>query len=65
MLKKIGALWKKTDKNKQVFYAGNLDLGVLGTVSLAIFPNKNKEGNQPDFSINLLTPKEDGDFVKE
>ncbi|MDQ5987357.1 MAG: hypothetical protein CSYNP_03097 [Syntrophus sp. SKADARSKE-3] len=54
-LKKIGALWKKEDKNGNEYFSGNLDLGVLGNVSLAIFPNKNKEGEkQPDFTINLM-----------
>jgi uncharacterized protein (DUF736 family) len=54
MLKKIGVLWKKKDKNKEEFYSGSLDLGVLGTVQLAVFPNNNKKENQPDFAINLM-----------
>ena len=53
-IKKIGALWKKKDKNKNDFYAGELDLGVLGKVNLAIFPNQKKEDNHPDFTIHLL-----------
>lgn len=53
MLKRIGVLWKKKDKNKKEFYSGRLDLGALGTVQLAVFPNNNKRENQPDFAINL------------
>lgn len=29
MLKKIGVLWKKKDKNKEEFYSGSLDLGAF------------------------------------
>jgi len=58
MLKQIGVLWKKKDKNKQEFYAGTLDLGCLGQIKLAVFPNKNKKDNQPDMTINLLEGKE-------
>lgn len=35
-------------------YSGSLDLGVLGTLQLAVFPNNNKKENQPDFAINLM-----------
>jgi len=39
MLKKIGVLWKKRDKHEKENLSGSLDLGVLGTVNLAIFQN--------------------------
>jgi len=57
MLKKIGVLWKKADKNKAEYLSGTIDAGVLGTVHLAVFPNKKKKENQPDFTINLMEDK--------
>lgn len=59
--KKIGLLWSKKDKNENPFYSGILDLGILGQVSVMIFPNQRKETpEQPDASIQLvLGPKEE------
>ena len=50
--------WKKKDKNEKEFLSGSLDLGVLGTVSLAIFQNNKTDDNQPDCTIHLMTNKE-------
>ena len=36
-LKKIGALWKKSDKHGKDYLTGQLDLGVLGKVQIAVF----------------------------
>lgn len=64
-LKQIGSLWQKEDKNGEKYLSGNLDLSVFGSVKVAVFPNKKKEGNQPDYTIQLATPQKDNDFVKE
>ena len=60
-LKKIGALWKKSDKHGKDYLAGQLDLGVLGKVQIAVFqryqnlsnPEK-QNGRSPDVTIHLF-----------
>ena len=57
-LKKIGALWKKSDKHGKDYLTGQLDLGVLGKVQIAVFNNSEKQNEQsPDASIHMF----DGD----
>ena len=57
-LKKIGALWTKSDKHGKDYLAGQLDLGVLGKVQIAVFNNSEKQNEQsPDASIHMF----DGD----
>jgi len=54
-LKKIGALWKKSDKHGKDYLAGQLDLGVLGNVQIAVFNNSEKQNEQsPDASIHMF-----------
>jgi len=57
MLKSIGALWVREyekDGDKRKMLSGQLDLGALGTVNIAIFKNEGKEkDNQPDYRIFL------------
>ncbi len=54
-LKKIGALWKKSDKHGKDYLAGQLDLGVLGKVQIAVFQNPEKQNEQnPDATIHLF-----------
>ena len=54
-LKKVGVLWKKKDKNDKEFYSGVLDAGVLGHITVMVFPNSFKENeDQPDATINLV-----------
>lgn len=54
-LKRIGALWNKEDKNKQAYFSGTLDLGVLGEAQIMVFQNKHKEEeNHPDAIIHLV-----------
>jgi uncharacterized protein (DUF736 family) len=73
MKKTIGALWVKEyekDGQKRKMFSGELDLGVLGTVGIAIFKNEKKDKeNQPDYRIVLSEkPKEksaDNNNVKE
>lgn len=52
-MQKVGALWLK-EGEKGKFMAGELDLGVLGKVSLMVFKNNKKEkAEQPDYLIYL------------
>lgn len=54
-LKKIGALWKKSDKHGKDYLCGTLDLGVLGKVQVAVFQTTEKNGeNSPDATIHLF-----------
>ena len=54
-LKKIGALWKKSDKNGKDYLTGQLDLGVLGKVQIAVFQSPEKQNEQsPDATIHLF-----------
>ena len=63
MLKRTGALWKKTDKNGKEYLAGNIDFGALGVSAIMIFENSFKEKeNQPDYILNIVNdvePKEE------
>ena len=63
MSKTIGALWLKEfekDGQKKKMFSGELDLGALGTVGIAVFKNEKKDKeNQPDYKIVLSEkPKE-------
>ncbi len=59
-LKKVGALWKKQDKNTGEFLSGMLDLGILGQARLMVFPNRFKKAeNQPDATIQLVIGQKD------
>ena len=54
-LKKIGALWKKSDKHGKDYLTGQLDLGILGKVQIAVFQNPEKQNVQsPDATIHLF-----------
>ena len=54
-LKKIGALWKKSDKYGNDYLTGQLDLGVLGKVQIAVFQNPEKQNEQsPEATIHLF-----------
>jgi uncharacterized protein (DUF736 family) len=54
-LKKIGALWKKSDKHGKDYLTGQIDLGVLGNVQIAIFQTQEKQNEQsPDATIHLF-----------
>jgi len=48
-------LWKKSDKNGKDYLTGQLDLGVLGKVQIAVFeyPEKLKEHSQ-DSTIHMF-----------
>jgi hypothetical protein len=48
-------LWKKADKHGKDYLAGQLDLGVLGKVQIAVFNNSEKQNEQsPDASIHMF-----------
>ena len=61
MSKTIGALWLKDfekDGKKEKMMSGELDLGALGSISIAVFKNKKKDkDNQPDYRIVLSNSK--------
>ena len=54
-LKKIGVLWGKEGKNGK-YLTGTIDMGVLGKVNVAVFPNEKTEEDdkKPDARIYLL-----------
>jgi uncharacterized protein (DUF736 family) len=63
MAKQIGALWvneyKKNGETKKML-SGRLDLGTLGDVDIAVFPNERKEkASQPDYRI-ILSDRSNG-----
>ena len=53
-LKRIGALWAKTDKNKKDYFSGTIDLGGLGEMKIMVFKNEKVEENHPDWVIQLI-----------
>jgi len=57
MQKQIGALWVKEytkDGEAKKMLSGTLDLGIMGEVDIAIFPNdQKKEPKHPDYRIVL------------
>ncbi len=57
MSKTVGALWLREfekDGKKRKMMSGELDLGALGTIKIAVFKNDKKEkDNQPDYRIVL------------
>ena len=54
-LKKIGALWKKSDKHGKDYLTGQFDLGVLGKVQIVLFQTPEKQNYQsPDATIHLF-----------
>ncbi len=54
-LRKIGALWNKSDKHGKDYLAGELDLGVLGKVQIAVFQSDEKKSKQsPDATIHMF-----------
>ncbi|MBI5666271.1 MAG: hypothetical protein HZC49_14440 [Nitrospirae bacterium] len=57
MQKQIGALWVKEytkDGEAKKMLSGTIDLGVMGEVDIAIFPNdQKKEAKHPDYRIIL------------
>jgi len=57
-LKRVGALWNKTDKKQKDYMSGTMDLGALGAINVMIFQNDKVEENHPDWAIHLLTPDE-------
>lgn len=54
-LKRIGALWTKSDKNGKEYLSGPLDLGALGETRIMVFENEKAEENHPDFTVHLVT----------
>lgn len=53
-LRKIGALWKKSDKHGKDYLAGQLDLGVLGKVQIAVFQTTEKQNDLQVFFFNIV-----------
>jgi len=57
MQKQIGALWVKEytkEGEAKKMLSGTIDLGVMGEVDIAIFPNdQKKEAKHPDYRIIL------------
>ncbi len=64
MSKTVGALWVREyekDGKKRKMMSGELDLGALGTIKIAVFKNDKKEkDNQPDYRIVLSEPNGSG-----
>ena len=58
-LKRVGALWKKTDKKSREYLSGALDLGALGEARIMVFQNDKQEENYPDYVVSLVTDDPD------
>ena len=56
-LKKVGALWKKANKDKE-YYTGTIELGKTGKSRIMMFPNNKKNDKQPDYAISLVVDNE-------
>ena len=52
-LKKVGALWAKTDKKDNSFLSGIIDLGVSGSRQIFVFKNNKQNENSPDYVIQI------------
>jgi uncharacterized protein (DUF736 family) len=49
----IGALWAHKGKNGATYYSG-----YVGEQKILVFPNHKKTGNQPDWRIKAVTPRQ-------
>lgn len=58
-LKKVGALWKKTDKKGNEFYSGMVDLGMAGEANVMVFHNEKAEDKHPDMVVHLVSNDKD------
>jgi hypothetical protein len=56
MTKKLGYLWEKKSGKGLSFFSGNLDIDGK-KIPVVVFPNRDKEGKQPDWNIYLSEPK--------
>jgi hypothetical protein len=57
MSKVIGALWIRESREGRKYYSGQLDLGVLGNVQIAIFKNDRRQHDRsPEYNIVLSGP---------
>jgi len=54
-MKKIGVLWDRKDKKQEGYQIGQLDLGVFGEASIAIYKSKKDNDNQPDYVVFQVT----------
>ena len=53
--KKVGVLWKKSDKHDNDYLCGQLDLGVLGEVRIAVFNSTEKTSeNSPEATVHIF-----------
>ena len=59
LLRQIGVLYKREYENNKPYYSGELDLGVLGRIRLAIFIQKfKKDPHDPDGFIQIELQEE-------
>ncbi len=57
MSRRVLALWKRVTKGGTDYFSAELDLGVLGKVNLAIFPNDKKaDEKHPDYYGKISEP---------
>lgn len=54
-LKRIGAVWRKTDKKDQDFFSGAVDLGMLGEARIMLFQVDQQGENFPAYTVHLVT----------
>ncbi len=62
----IGSGWKKKDKNDQTYLSVVIDLPLLGTLRILLYPNSNKKSaNAPDYEVRWLPDRPQREQVKQ
>jgi len=54
---RIGACWLK-EKDGEKYFSGVISLPFIGKINFAIFKNKEKKNNEPDYNIVWSEPRE-------
>ena len=63
--KRIGSLWNRTSKEGNPYKSVSLDMGSLGEVHAALFPNKKEKESQPDYMLVCDYAKVGAFWLKE
>lgn len=54
LYRQIAVLWKGEDDRNELYYTGELDLGVFGRVNIAVYIVNNKKAqHEPDATVHV------------